>query len=272
MAGGGFVFSPACRHRKLRREQIRREESSHETHGFPADYRAPRAPGHHDALPAFPAARTCPCTTRCKAARFATCWRATNRARDLSPRAWRAPPGVPPCASAHPGPGATNLLTAIADAKLDSIPLIAITGQVPRNMIGTDAFQEVDTFGLSLPITKHNFLVRSAAELLEVIPRAFRIAVSGRAGPVLVDVPKDVQTESVDVASFPEPGRADPPPLCPADDLAPRRSHDQRGAKTASADRRRSDRRGRVERFASSNGEGGSAGGGHVARSGSVAP
>ena len=62
-------------------------------------------------------------------------------------------------------------------------------------MIGTDAFQEVDTFGLNLPITKHNFLVRSAAELLEVIPRAFRIAVSGRAGPVLVDVPKDVQTE-----------------------------------------------------------------------------
>ena len=117
------------------------------------------------------------------------------------------------------GPGATNLLTAIADAKLDSIPLIAITGQVPRNMIGTDAFQEVDTFGLSLPITKHNFLVRSAVELLEVIPRAFRIAVSGRAGPVLVDVPKDVQTEWVDVASFPEPGRADPPPLCPADDL-----------------------------------------------------
>jgi acetolactate synthase I/II/III large subunit len=118
------------------------------------------------------------------------------------------------------GPGATNLLTAIADAKLDSIPLIAITGQVPRSMIGTDAFQEVDTFGLSLPITKHNFLVRSAAELLDVIPQAFRLATSGRPGPVLVDVPKDVQTESVDVISFPEPGRTDPPPLCPADDLA----------------------------------------------------
>src|SRR5262245_16278422 len=117
------------------------------------------------------------------------------------------------------GPGATNLLTAIADAKLDSIPLIAITGQVPRNMIGTDAFQEVDTFGLSLPITKHNFLVRSAAELLEVIPKAFRIALSGRPGPVLVDVPKDVQTELVDVTSFPDPGRADPPPLCLAGDL-----------------------------------------------------
>src|ERR1043165_5132107 len=73
------------------------------------------------------------------------------------------------------GPGATNLLTAIADAKLDSIPLVAITGQVPRAMIGTDAFQEVDTFGLSLPITKHNYLVRSAAELLDVVPDAFRV-------------------------------------------------------------------------------------------------
>jgi len=117
------------------------------------------------------------------------------------------------------GPGATNLLTAIADAKLDSIPLIAITGQVPRAMIGTDAFQEVDTFGLSLSITKHNFLVRSAAQLLEVIPYAFRIATSGRPGPVLVDIPKDVQTEFLDLDALPEPGRADPPPVCAADEL-----------------------------------------------------
>ena len=117
------------------------------------------------------------------------------------------------------GPGATNLLTAVADAKLDSIPLVAITGQVPRAMIGTDAFQEVDTFGLSLPITKHNFLARSAAELLDILPLAFRIAASGRSGPVLIDVPKDVQTEAVDVSSFPDPGRADPPPRCADDDL-----------------------------------------------------
>ena len=68
----------------------------------------------------------------------------------------------------------TNLVTAIADAKLDSIPLVAITGQVPKSMIGTDAFQEVDTYGLSIPITKHNYLVGSAEELLEVIPHAFR--------------------------------------------------------------------------------------------------
>ena len=101
------------------------------------------------------------------------------------------------------GPGATNLITAIADAKLDSIPLVAITGQVPRAMIGTDAFQEIDTYGLTVPITKHNFLVRSAADLLTVIPDAFRIAMSGRPGPVLVDVPKDVQTERVEIDGLP---------------------------------------------------------------------
>lgn len=113
---------------------------------------------------------------------------------------------------ASSGPGATNLLTAIADAKLDSIPLVAITGQVPRAMIGTDAFQEVDTYGLSIPITKHNFLVNSAEELLEVIPRAFEIAASGRPGPVLIDIPKDVQTQAIEITNWPEPGRVVPPP------------------------------------------------------------
>jgi len=110
------------------------------------------------------------------------------------------------------GPGATNLITAIADARMDSIPLIAITGQVPRALIGTDAFQEVDTCGLTLPITKQNFLVRSAEELLDIIPAAFRIASSGRPGPVVVDVPKDVQTESVIVSQWPDPGQPRRPP------------------------------------------------------------
>ncbi len=128
--------------------------------------------------------------------------------------------GRPAVCFATSGPGVTNLLTAIADAKLDSIPLIAVTGQVPRGMIGTDAFQEIDTYGLSLPITKHNFLVRSAAELLEVIPDAFRIAMSGRPGPVVIDVPKDVQNESVNVEGLPDPGQPDPPALCPPADLA----------------------------------------------------
>jgi len=116
------------------------------------------------------------------------------------------------------GPGATNLLTAIADAKLDSIPIVAITGQVPCAMIGTDAFQEIDTYGLTVPITKHNYLVRSADELLEIIPDAFRIAQSGRPGPVVVDVPKDVQQAAIDVATLPEPGTPDPrPAIAPAD-------------------------------------------------------
>lgn len=104
------------------------------------------------------------------------------------------------------GPGATNLLTAIADAYLDSIPLIAITGQVGTSLLGTDAFQEVDTYGLTLPITKHSFLVRSAPELLEAVPEAFRIAQSGRPGPVVIDVPKNVQTELVEFETWPEPG------------------------------------------------------------------
>ena len=105
------------------------------------------------------------------------------------------------------GPGATNILTAIADAYLDSIPIICITGQVPSSLIGTDAFQEVDTYGMSIPITKHNYLVRSAGELLKIIPMAFELALSGRPGPVLIDVPKDVQTAMISFDKWPEPGR-----------------------------------------------------------------
>ncbi len=120
--------------------------------------------------------------------------------------------GRPEVCFASSGPGATNLVTAIADACLDSIPLVAITGQVPLSMIGTDAFQEVDIYGMTVPITKHNFLVRSAQELLEVIPEAFRIAMSGRPGPVLVDVPKDVQNQRVDFAEFPPPATPYAPP------------------------------------------------------------
>ena len=122
--------------------------------------------------------------------------------------------GQPAVFLATSGPGATNALTALADAKLDSVPIVCITGQVPRAMIGTDAFQEVDTYGMSIPVTKHNFLVRSAADLLEIIPEAFRIAASGRPGPVLVDVPKDVQRETVTFERWPEPATADSPPVC----------------------------------------------------------
>ena len=91
------------------------------------------------------------------------------------------------------GPGATNLVTGIATAYLDSVPLVAITGNVPNSLIGRDSFQEVDITGVTMPITKHNFLVKHVEDLADTIREAFRIAKSGRPGPVLVDVPKDVQ-------------------------------------------------------------------------------
>lgn len=109
------------------------------------------------------------------------------------------------------GPGATNVVTAIADAKLDSIPTVFITGQVSTALIGTDAFQEVDTYGLTVPIAKHNYLVRSATELLTVVPEAFRLAESGRPGPIIIDVPKDVQLQTIEVDGWPEPGAPAPP-------------------------------------------------------------
>lgn len=127
--------------------------------------------------------------------------------------------GLPAVCFATSGPGATNILTAIADAKLDSIPVICITGQVPRAMIGTDAFQEVDTYGMSIPITKHNFLVREARDLLHIIPEAFAIATSGRPGPVLIDIPRDVQLEMADFTHWPEIGEREPVPTCFDGDL-----------------------------------------------------
>ena len=115
--------------------------------------------------------------------------------------------GLPAVCLATSGPGAMNLLTAIADAKADSVPLIAITGQVATSFIGTDAFQEADTFGLSFPITKHSVLVSSAEELLHVIPEAFSLAASGRPGPILIDIPVNVQQQTVSFTEWPEPGK-----------------------------------------------------------------
>ena len=93
------------------------------------------------------------------------------------------------------GPGATNLVTSLATAMMDSVPLVAITGQVPRAAIGRDAFQETDTTGITLPITKHNYLVMHAADIPRIIKEAFHIARTGRPGPVLIDIPRDVLTE-----------------------------------------------------------------------------
>ena len=96
-------------------------------------------------------------------------------------------------ALATSGPGATNLITGLADAKMDSVPIVAITGQVPQALIGKDAFQETDVVGISRPITKHNYLVQRIEDLPQIIKEAFYIASTGRPGPVLIDIPKDVQ-------------------------------------------------------------------------------
>ena len=104
------------------------------------------------------------------------------------------------------GPGATNLVTGIANAYLDSSPIVAITGQVARRFIGKDAFQEVDITGITLPITKHNYLVRDASSLAKTVKEAFYIARTGRPGPVLIDIPKDVFTEETE---FRAPGKVE---------------------------------------------------------------
>lgn len=107
------------------------------------------------------------------------------------------------------GPGATNLVTGIATAYMDSVPLVAITGNVGRSMLGRDSFQEVDITGITIPVTKHNFMVKDPAELADTLRKAFFIAGTGRPGPVLVDVPKDVQQAIVDYEpAVPEKSKA----------------------------------------------------------------
>ena len=97
------------------------------------------------------------------------------------------------CVLVTSGPGATNAVTGLTDALMDSIPLVCITGQVPTHLIGNDAFQECDTVGITRPCTKHNYLVKSVNDLARVLHEAFHIAANGRPGPVVVDIPKDVQ-------------------------------------------------------------------------------
>ncbi|MEE4200143.1 biosynthetic-type acetolactate synthase large subunit [Erythrobacter sp.] len=121
------------------------------------------------------------------------------------------------------GPGATNAVTGIADAWMDSIPLVVITGQVPSTLIGTDAFQEADTVGITRHCTKHNYLVKDPADLVATIEEAFRIATTGRPGPVVIDIPKDVQiaVPSLSRASaLPGSHRYAPQTVAPADQIA----------------------------------------------------
>jgi acetolactate synthase-1/2/3 large subunit len=115
-----------------------------------------------------------------------------EQAAALAADAYGRVTGEPGVCLATSGPGATNLVTGIANAHLDSVPMVAITGQVASSLIGTDAFQEVDIFGITLPIVKHSFVVRSTAEIPQVVAQAFEIARSGRPGPVLIDLPKDM--------------------------------------------------------------------------------
>ncbi|HYP62554.1 MAG TPA: thiamine pyrophosphate-binding protein, partial [Acidocella sp.] len=97
------------------------------------------------------------------------------------------------CVLVTSGPGATNAVTGLVDALMDSIPLVCLTGQVPTHLIGNDAFQEADTTGITRPATKHNYLVKRAEDLARVVHEAFYVARSGRPGPVVIDIPKDVQ-------------------------------------------------------------------------------
>ena len=120
------------------------------------------------------------------------------------------------------GPGATNAITGIADAFMDSIPLVVITGQVATNLIGTDAFQEADTVGLTRHCTKHNYLVKDPADLAATIEEAFEIAMTGRPGPVVVDIPKNVQVATAALSDGPvqRPKRYQPRMVAAADEIA----------------------------------------------------
>lgn len=122
--------------------------------------------------------------------------------------------GKPGVVIATSGPGATNLVTGIANAYLDSTPMVAITGNVATSLLGRDSFQEVDITGITMPVTKHNFIVKDVTSLADTIREAFRIAKSGRPGPVLIDVPKDVQVNECDYRPAP-PVEAE---ACPAID------------------------------------------------------
>ncbi|AKG23699.1 biosynthetic-type acetolactate synthase large subunit [Calothrix sp. 336/3] len=108
------------------------------------------------------------------------------------------------------GPGATNLVTGIATAYMDSVPMVIVTGQVPRKMIGTDAFQETDIYGITLPIVKHSYVVREPKDMARIVAEAFHVASTGRPGPVLIDIPKDVAFEEFDYVPI-EPGQVKMP-------------------------------------------------------------
>ncbi len=133
-----------------------------------------------------------------------------EQAAALAADAYGRVTGKPGVCLATSGPGATNLVTGIANAILDSVPMVAITGQVASPLMGTDAFQEVDIFGITLPIVKHSFVIRNTADIPRIFAEAFHIARTGRPGPVLIDLPKDVGVIAAVPAPFDQPAEAEP--------------------------------------------------------------
>ena len=125
--------------------------------------------------------------------------------------------GKPGVVIATSGPGATNLVTGIAGAYFDSTPMVAITGNVPVNMLGRDSFQEIDITGVTMPVTKHNYMVKDVEDLADTLREAFEVAISGRPGPVLVDIPKDVQ---IAACEYIPNGRMKPRPFRPVSEAA----------------------------------------------------
>lgn len=188
------------------------------THGVGRDSCAPSNTSASPTSSVFPAARSCPSTT--------SSWPPPSIRHILvrheqgaghAAEGYASSTGKIGVAIATSGPGATNLVTAIADAYMDSVPLLAITGQVFSTSMGTDAFQEVDIVGITMPITKHSFLVTRAEDVPATLAAAYHIATTGRPGPVLVDVTKDAQQKS---APFIWPPKVDPARLPPGDEGA----------------------------------------------------
>ena len=128
--------------------------------------------------------------------------------------AWARATGDVGVCIATSGPGATNLVTGLANAMMDSVPMVAITGQVATGVMGTDAFQEVDILGMTLGVVKHSYVVRDPADIPQILAEAFDIAASGRPGPVLIDFPKDVASAMADDGYFPARAK----PVAPAPD------------------------------------------------------
>ena len=162
-----------------------------------------------------PAARCCRCTTRCWTPRVRHVLVRHEQGAGHAATGYAQATGKVGVCMATSGPGATNLVTPIADAQMDSVPMVAITGQVPSHVIGTDGFQEADICGITMPITKHNFLVTEPAEIPQTIAAAFHLAATGRPGVVLVDIPKDVLQSETTFAWPP-----DAPARLPADHAA----------------------------------------------------